>query len=182
MKTYVLDTNVYLTEPKAIYAYEDSDIAIPTIVLDEIDKHKHRQDTVGFNARKTNRLLDSLRLDGNYVDGISLGEGKGKIYVAHYDDRHMPVGLYQEESDNKILAAAISLREKGKDVIVVSRDLNMRIKCDGFGLESHDYEIDKVVRSVDHLFTGVKELTVTDEQIDAFYQSSMLQNHTLVLR
>ena len=52
MKTYVLDTNVYLTEPKAIYAYEDSDIAIPTIVLDEIDKHKHRQDTVGFNAQE----------------------------------------------------------------------------------------------------------------------------------
>ena len=174
MKTYVLDTNVYLTEPKAIYAYEDSDIAIPTIVLDEIDKHKHRQDTVGFNARKTNRLLDSLRLDGNYVDGISLGEGKGKIYVAHYDDRHMPVGLYQEESDNKILAAAISLREKGKDVIVVSRDLNMRIKCDGFGLESHDYEIDKVVRSVDHLYTGVKEVLVTQEQIDEFYQKGKL--------
>ena len=174
MKTYVLDTNVYLTEPKAIYAYDDSDIAIPTIVLDEIDKHKHRQDTVGFNARKVNRLLDALRADGNYVDGISLGEGKGEIFVAHYDDRHMPVGLYQGESDNKILAAAISLREKGKDVIVVSRDLNMRIKCDGFGLESHDYEIDKVVRSVDHLFTGVKELTVTDEQIDAFYQKGKI--------
>tara|TARA_R110000744_G_scaffold117175_3_gene219063 strand:- start:2451 stop:3749 length:1299 start_codon:yes stop_codon:yes gene_type:complete len=174
MKTYVLDTNVYLTEPKAIYAYEDSDIAIPTIVLDEIDKHKHRQDTVGFNARQVNRILDSLRAGGNYVDGIPLGEGKGKIYVAHYDDRHMPVGLYQDESDNKILAAAISLREKGKDVIVVSRDLNMRIKCDGFGLETHDYEIDKVVRSVDHLFTGVKEVTVTQEQIDEFYQKGKL--------
>lgn len=169
MKTYVLDTNVYLTEPKAIYAYEDSDIAIPTIVLDEIDKHKHRQDTVGFNARKVNRLLDSLRTDGNYVDGISLGEDKGKIYVAHYDDRHMPSGLYQSESDNKILAAAISLREKGRDVVVVSRDLNMRIKCDGFGLECHDYEIDKVVRSVDHLFTGVKEIETSPEQIDQFY-------------
>ena len=169
MKTYVLDTNVYLTEPKAIYAYEDSDIAIPTIVLDEIDKHKHRQDTVGFNARKVNRLLDSLRTDGNYVDGISLGEDKGKIYVAHYDDRHMPSGLYQSESDNKILAAAISLREKGRDVVVVSRDLNMRIKCDGFGIECHDYEIDKVVRSVDHLFTGVKEIETSPEQIDQFY-------------
>jgi len=169
MKTYVLDTNVYLTEPKAIYAYEDSDIAIPTIVLDEIDKHKHRQDTVGFNARRTNRLLDELRLEGNYVDGISLGKTKGKIYVAHYDDRHMPSGLYQSESDNKILAAAISLREKGKDVTVVSRDLNMRIKCDGFGIECEDYEIDKVVVSVDELFTGVKEVTLQEEQIDNFY-------------
>jgi len=174
MKTYVLDTNVYLTEPEAIYAYEESNIAIPTIVLDEIDKHKHRQDTVGFNARKTNRLLDALREDGNYIDGISLGEGRGDIFVAHYDSRHMPPGLYEDESDNKILAAAISLREKGREVIVVSRDLNMRIKCDGFGIECHDYEIDKVVNSVDKLFTGVTELELPQKDIDQFYEKGKL--------
>ena len=80
-KTIILDTNVYLTEAGSIFAFGDSDIAIPTIVLDEIDKHKHRQDTAGLNARTMNRVLDSLRSKGSLMQGAPLGDHKGEVFV-----------------------------------------------------------------------------------------------------
>jgi predicted ribonuclease YlaK len=70
MKIYLLDTNVYLTEVSSIYTYGKASIAIPSMVLDEIDKHKHRQDTAGFNARSTNRVLDKLRTKGSLLKGV----------------------------------------------------------------------------------------------------------------
>ena len=80
MKTIVvLDTNVFLTDVKSLYQFGDYDIAIPTIVLDEIDKHKHRQDTAGHNARMMNRILDGLRQKGSLFVGVEIAEGLGKI-------------------------------------------------------------------------------------------------------
>ena len=78
-KTIILDTNVYLTDPASLSSFGKDDIAIPTIVLDEIDKHKHRQDTAGLNARTMNRVLDSLRSKGSLMDGVPLGLGKGNV-------------------------------------------------------------------------------------------------------
>ena len=102
-KTLILDTNVYLTEAQALFSFGRSDIAIPTIILDEIDKHKHRQDTAGLNARTMNRVLDRLRSKGSLLNGVPLGTGKGKVFAAQYDPRYMPSGMSAEDSDNKII-------------------------------------------------------------------------------
>jgi PhoH-like ATPase len=171
-KTLILDTNVYLTEVSSLFAFGKNNIAIPTIVLDEIDKHKQRQDTAGFNARTMNRTLDGLRRKGSLFDGVSLGRGKGKVFAAQYDPRYMPAGMDTSDSDNKIIAIALRLKLEGNEVAVISRDLNMRVKCDAFGLECHDYQPQQVIKSVEKLFDGTDTIEVEDDFIDAFYQSA----------
>jgi PhoH-like ATPase len=168
-KTIILDTNVYLTEAGSILAFGKNNIAIPTIVLDEIDKHKHRQDTAGLNARTMNRVLDALRSKGSLMDGVPLGRGKGKVFAAHFDDAFMPPGMSEDDSDNKIIAVALRLKDKGHEIAVVSRDLNMRVKCDAHGIECEDYQPQKVISSVENLFTGTQELEVDFSLIDRFY-------------
>ena len=173
-KTIILDTNVYLTEAGSILSFGRDDIAIPTIVLDEIDKHKHRQDTAGLNARTMNRVLDALRSKGSLMEGVPLGRGKGKVFAAHFDKKFLPQGMDNEDSDNKIIAIALRLINKGHDVVVVSRDLNMRVKCDAHGIECHDYQPQKVINSVENLFTGILEVDTNEEIIDDFYSGEKI--------
>ena len=85
VKTIILDTNVYLTDNMSLFSFGENNIAVPTIILDEIDRHKHRQDTAGLNARITNRTFDQLRSKGSLMTGVTLGEGKGNIFAAQYD-------------------------------------------------------------------------------------------------
>ena len=168
-KTIILDTNVYLTEAGSILAFGKNDIAIPTIVLDEIDRHKHRQDTAGLNARTMNRVLDSLRSKGSLLTGAPLGRGKGRVIAAHFDEKYMPPGVDNNDADNKIIAVALRLIDEGKEVIVVSRDLNMRVKCDAHGIECYDYQPEKVIYSIENLFDGTQEVEVEFSLIDQFY-------------
>ena len=192
-KTLILDTNVYLTEVNSLFSFGKNDLAIPTIILDEIDKNKHRQDTAGLNARRMNRILDQLRRKGSLFEGVNLGRGKGKLFAAPYDPRYMPAGMALDDSDNKIIAIALKLKLEGKDVAVISRDLNMRVKCDAFGLECHDYQPQKVIRSVEKLYDGTETLDVEDGLIDKFYANEevflpdnvgkkLFPNHFLVLK
>ena len=191
-KTLILDTNVYLTEAKAIFSFGRSNIAVPTIVLDEIDRHKHRQDTAGLNARIMNRSLDKLRSKGSLFTGVPLGTGKGRIFAAQYDPRYMPTGMDVEDSDNKIIAIALRLKIEGNDVAVISRDLNMRVKCDSFGIECHDYQPQQAIKSIDSLFDGAVEVVVPDQLIEKFYndvevflpeqREKLYPNHYLLLK
>lgn len=170
-KTLILDTNVYLTDAQSLFSFGKSDIAIPTVVLDEIDKHKHRQDTAGLNARTMNRVLDKLRHKGSLSQGVPLGSGKGRVFAAQYDPRYMPAGMETTDSDNKIIAIALRLAIEGRNIAVISRDLNMRVKCDSFGIECYDYQPQQAVKSVDNIFDGACDITVPDEQIDQFYEN-----------
>lgn len=192
-KTLVLDTNVYLTEVNALFSFGRSDIAIPAIILDEIDKHKHRQDTAGYNARMMNRILDSMRRKGSLFEGVNLGRGKGKVFAAQYDPRYMPAGMALDDSDNKIIAIALKIKLEGRDVAVISRDLNMRVKCDAFGLECHDYQPQKVIRSVEKLYDGTETIEVEAGCIDKFYANEdiflteqvtkkLYPNHFLIMK
>jgi PhoH-like ATPase len=171
-KTLILDTNVYLTEAQSLFAFGRANVAVPTIVLDEIDRHKHRQDVAGLNARTMNRVLDKLRQKGSLLTGVPLGTGKGKVFAAQYDPRYMPAGMEAEDSDNKIIAIALRLKIEGQDVAVISRDLNMRVKCDSFGIECYDYHPQQAVKSPDSLFDGSVEVQIEDTSIDSFYEGS----------
>ena len=166
-KTYLLDTNVYMTDANALFKFEDNDIIIPTIILDEIDRHKSRQDSAGAHARQFNRILDGLRSEGSLYTGISLGENKGTIKVVACDnENHLPAGFDKGHSDNKMLAAALSLTT---EVIIVSRDINFRVKCDAVGIPCEGYENEKVVDNADDLYSGVADVLVPREQIDLIY-------------
>ncbi len=168
-KTLILDTNVFLTEANSLFTFGKADIAIPTVILDEIDRHKHRQDTAGLNARAMNRILDKLRSKGSLFMGVPLGRGKGQVFAAQYDPRYMPSGMEVNDSDNKIIAIAVRLKIEGRDVAVISRDLNMRVKCDSFGIECYDYQPEQAVKSVDKLFDGSDSVVVPDDVLEDFY-------------
>ena len=110
-KIYVLDTNVYLTNSNSIYEFKNNDIVVPLKVLDEIDKHKKRQDGVGLNARATIRILDNLRNKGNLHGGVRLGRGKGLLFVRDYDKTDVPPGCDLLSADNEIVATAITQKK-----------------------------------------------------------------------
>jgi len=169
-KIYVLDTNVYLSDHNAINMFKPHDIVIPLKVLEEIDKHKKRQDSVGSNARQTIRVLDGLREGGNLHDGVRIGKGKGLLSVKSFDKAVLPEDLSLSDPDNQILATALTLVRDNpeRDVIVVSQDINMRVKCDSLKVTVENYETNQVVDSAEEIYTGTAELTVDDEVIDAF--------------
>jgi len=170
-KTYVLDTNVFLTNAKSIFSFNNNDIVIPLKVLEEIDKHKKRQDGVGLNARVTIRTLDQLREKGNLHKGVRLSKGKGILSVKMYDPALMPIGLDDTNADNQIVATALTVKQNNpkRKVIVISRDINMRIKCDALNILTQDYIEDQIVSDVQELYEGFKTHLVDDQIIDRFY-------------
>lgn len=170
-KTYVLDTSVYLTDFTSIKAFKNNDIVIPLKVLEEIDKHKNRQDAVGLNARNTIRTLDALRGKGNLHKGVRLEKGKGLVFVKPYNQDLLPKELLVTTPDNQIIATALTEKalNPNRKVIVVSRDIHMRVMCDALGIESEEYKVDQIVDNKDFVFCGYREILLDDQKIDSFY-------------
>ena len=176
-KTYVLDTSVYLTDSNCINSFGNNDIVIPLKVLEEIDKHKKRQDSVGSQARSTIRSLDALRDKGSLSKGVRIDKGMGIIRVSSYNPFSLPDDLDLEDPDNQIIATALSEQEvapKSRKVVVVSRDINMRVKCDALGLLTEDYNAEQVVDHAEGLYTGRSEILVDEQDIDRFYAGEEL--------
>ena len=175
-KIYVLDTSVCLTDFNAITSFANNDILIPLKVLEEVDNHKQRQDGVGVNARGFIRLLDSLREKGSLIKGVRLGKGKGLLSVCDYNSSCVPESFDLSVPDNQIIATAISHIHtqselpRPKKVILVSRDINMRVKCDAVGISAQDYINEKVVSDRTDMYTGFSTLLVDDQLIDQFYE------------
>jgi PhoH-like ATPase len=176
MKNYVLDTNVLLHDPQAIFRFEDNTVIVPLTVIEEIDRFKKEQSETGRNARQISRMIDGFRKEADLVDGVPLEEG-GIFRVAIYREdamRLLPPELRGDKADNQILAVAKELEDVGdQPVVFVTKDINLRIKADAIGLNAEDYESDKV--SIDDLYTGTAESVVTGEQIDLFYEQGFLE-------
>ena len=175
-KIYVLDTSVLLTDHNCLFHYKINDVVIPLKVLEEIDNHKKRQDGVGVNARATIRILDGLRENGNLHTGVKLGEEKGVLSVRECDLQYLPKDFSASDPDNQIICTALTVKEanKGTEVVVVSRDINMRVKCDAIGLICEDFLTDQIVNKTDDLFTGFTEHLVDDQTIDKIYSKGMV--------
>ena len=172
-KKYIIDTSVFLTNYKSLYSFDNNDVIIPLKVLEEIDNHKKRQDGVGLNARAIIRILDQYREKGNLHTGVRIGKGKGMLSVRKYDPLLIPGDLDLSNADNQIICTAITEKTKNKKikVIVASRDINMRVKCDALSLLSEDYISDQIVSNTNELYTGFKSHLVDDEIIDRFYDN-----------
>tara|TARA_R110000737_G_scaffold7942_1_gene23023 strand:+ start:1105 stop:2439 length:1335 start_codon:yes stop_codon:yes gene_type:complete len=170
-KTYILDTNVYLTDSESIFSYGNNDIVVPIKVLEEIDKHKKRHDSVGSNARRIIRTLDELRSKGNLSRGVRIRRGAGLLRARSYELGLLPPGFDPGDPDNQILATALSEKKDNpkRKVVVVSRDINMRVKCDALNIPGEDYEYEKVVSSRSEIYTGFTKHLVDDQIIDKFY-------------
>tara|TARA_R110000824_G_scaffold111661_4_gene260314 strand:- start:135 stop:1454 length:1320 start_codon:yes stop_codon:yes gene_type:complete len=171
-KIYVIDTSVYLTDASSIYNFGNHDVVIPLKVLEEIDKHKKRQDGVGANARRIIRILDELRAKGNLQKGVRIQKGKGILRVKGYHPlTELPSDLNPNIPDNIIIGAALTEGREHTDrkVIVVSKDVNMRVICDSVGVMAEDFKAEKVLDKDSELYAGFKAVPVDDQTIDQFY-------------
>ncbi len=170
-KIYVIDTSVCLTDAGSITSFGNNDIVLPLKVLEEIDNHKKRQDSVGVNARETIRKLDGLREKGSLYKGIRLAKGKGLIYVKLCNKDSIPEDLDLTVPDNEIIGVALNQKEENprRKVIVVTRDINMRVKCDSLGLITEDFHSNQIVSDTRHIYTGFSEYLIDEPVLDRFY-------------
>ena len=184
-KIYVLDTSVYLTNADCIYAFKNNDIHIPLKVFEEIDKHKKRQDAVGAQARKIIRIWDERRTVGSLDKGVRIRKGLGmikSISAAGVTPEDLPCDLDIKVPDHLIIATALKAqRETSRKVILVSRDINMRVIADAVGLTSEDFQNNQVVDNSENIYEGCATVLVDDQTIDRFYekQSVYLENKGL---
>ncbi len=175
-KTYVFDTSVCLTDAECIYNYGNNDVVIPLKVLEEIDNHKKRQDSVGINARKIIRALDELRGKGNLQTGVRLGKGKGILKIADYSPQQLPHDLSREVADHVIISTALAEDSSNgtRKTFLVSRDINMRVICDSIGLTSEDYVENQAIKKESDLYSGLTTCLVDDQVIDFFYEGESI--------
>lgn len=173
-KWYVIDTSVYLSDADCINKFGNNDIIVPLKVLEEIDKHKKRQDSVGFHARQIIKTFDGLRKKGNLKNGVRIDKGKGLLKFVGLDEidyKTLPRDLDPRNSDHIILATALTIKAQNarRKVILVTRDINLRVIAQGVDLPAEEYENIKVVEAKDKIYTGFKEIVMDDEIIDSFY-------------
>ncbi len=166
-KLFVLDTNVLMHDPMCLFRFEEHDVFLPMIVLEELDGHKKGMTEVARNARQTSRSLDALAAQG---DDISLGlalagtghvDASGKLFFQTQAlDANLPSSLPQGKADNQILGVVQALGKKyaPREVVLVSKDINMRVKARALGLAAEDYQNDKVLEDGDLLYAGVLPL------------------------
>jgi PhoH-like ATPase len=174
-KNIVIDTSVFLTDAQCIFKFDNNDIFIPLKVLEEIDKHKKRQDSVGFNARNAIKNFDILRARGSLSKGVRLDKGKGIIRVIKASEiclEELPRDLSHKVADHLILATALTIQAEApkRKCVVMSRDINMRVIADALGLLTEDYSITQVVDDADKIYNGFTSVLVDDETIDQFYR------------
>jgi PhoH-like ATPase len=173
-KIYVLDTSVYLTNADCIYAFKTNDIYVPLKVFEEIDKHKKRQDAVGAQARKIIRIWDELRGSGSLEKGVRIRKGLGLIKAVSTTgmlESDLPTDLDIKIPDHLILATALKCtKETDRKVILVSRDINMRVIADAIGMQAEDFQNNQVVGNSEEIFTGYATVLVDDQEIDKFYE------------
>ncbi|MBP2675359.1 MAG: phosphate starvation-inducible protein PhoH, partial [Deltaproteobacteria bacterium] len=170
IKNFVLDTNVLLHDPNALFKFEDNRVFVPIVVIEELDHFKKDLNMLGRNARTVSKYIDRLREKGNLSDGVPLENG-GMLRVAFGAEgvNLLPSELRGDLADNHILGVAMSVRGQEKDVpvVVITKDTNLRIKADSLGIRAEDFESDRV--DIEELYRGVREVAAGKEFIDAFY-------------
>ena len=166
-RTFVLDTNVLLYDPGAMFVFHEHDLVIPMTVIEEMDRFKKDLNEIGRNARTISRYLDKMRVKGSLRDGVTL-DGGGKLRVDYkMHGPELPITWGPETNDNRILRSVLRLKSENADVTLVTRDTNMRLKCDALGLPAEDYQNARI--DVDEQYAGIIELQVAGSLIDILY-------------
>ena len=176
VKHFVLDTNVLLHNPNAIFLLADNHIIIPFEVLEELDTFKTGTDDLGRNARSVIRHLDRLRESGRIADGVAVPDTGGIVQIMLQSECPLAPGLSSNTPDNRIISVAHALHEQGKRVTFISKDINARIKSDALGIHAEDFEAQKV--DFEHLYTGWRELFTSAENISKLYSEKLLKLET----
>lgn len=178
----VIDTNVILFDAQAIFKFKDADVYIPISVIEEIDNFKRDLGENGRNARHFSRQIDVLRAKGPLAKGVKSENSESRIFVTNdmmVDG--MPKELNAEKADNRILGTALFLQKKGdKAVELITKDINLRIKADVFGVKAKDYEPERV--PVDEMYLGHEEVEADADLINEFYSNKIIQGNPFNLK
>lgn len=173
-KTYILDTNVLLQSPYALFSFDENDVVIPEVVLEELDRFKKENSEIGANARQTARLIDELRAQGSLTDGVKL-QGGGMLRIElNFNNINLPESWVGQTADNRILKVCKGLQAKGENAILVTRDIFERIKGDIIGITAQDF-ITEQVPTIDRQYRGRAEVYTTARKLADFYEKGHLK-------
>lgn len=172
-KTFVLDTNVLLHTPYALYSFEDNNIVIPEVVLEELDKFKKDNTELGANARHVARIIDGLREKGNLNKGVRLDNGGTLRIEMNFLDVKLPESWVGSVNDNRILKVCKGLHENKEKVFLITKDIFVRIKADILGITAQDFFAEQAP-VYDEQYRGRLDVYTTQEKLDEFYSLSRL--------
>jgi PhoH-like ATPase len=179
VKTFVLDTSVLLSDPRAMLRFNEHEVVLPVVVVTELEAKRHHPE-LGYFARQALQLLDEMRIQKGRLDApIPVGQEGGTLRVElnHTDPESLPAGFRLGDNDTRILAVAKNLSLAGRNVTVVSKDLPMRVKASACGLEAEEYRAEF---AVDSGWTGMAELSVSVEEMDTLYESGRLESEQVL--
>lgn len=169
-KTYVLDTSVLLYNADSIRSFGGKEVVIPCVVLEELDRFKTREGEVGRNARQVARDLNKLRQEGDLRNGVEVTLKGGRLRVELNFTEPLESTLHLEKADDRILNVCLGLKkETGNEVILVTKDINLAVRADVYGVNAQDFIADKQIGSISDLYTGTLELVVPGELVDDFH-------------
>ncbi|SCX38452.1 PhoH-like ATPase [Klenkia marina] len=172
-RTYVLDTSVLLSDPGALARFGPHDVVVPLVVIGELEEKRHHAE-LGWFARQTLRTLDDLRVQHGRLDApVPVGDEGGTLHVElnHSDASVLPAGFRNDSNDSRIMVVALNLRAEGRDVCLVTKDVPLRVKAAAVGLETDEY---RGLGAVDQGWTGMAELSLSEEEISALYDGGTL--------
>jgi len=174
VRTFVIDTSVFLADPRALFRFAEHEIVIPIIVINELEK-KRNDPEIGYFARQTLRFLDDLRAEHERLDfPIAVGEGGTlRVELNHIDQSVLPAGFQLGDNDSRILACAFNLSNEGFDVTVVSKDLPMRVKAAALGMKAEEYR-HELAR--DNAYTGVADIALSADEMSALYDTEFISH------
>jgi PhoH-like ATPase len=173
VRTFVIDTSVLLSDPRAIFRFDEHEVVLPIVVINELEKKRHDPE-IGYFARQALRLLDDLRIEHERLDfPIAIGQGTLRVELNHINQSVLPLGFQLGDNDSRILACAFNLSSEGFDVTVVSKDLPMRVKAAALGMLAEEY-LNEL--ALDSGYTGVAELHLNADQMSDLYDNEGLEH------
>ena len=172
LRTYVLDTSVLLSDPKALFRFKEQSVVIPIVVINELEKKRHDPE-IGYFARQALRSLDDLRQEHERLDfPIEVGDGGTlRVELNHIDQSVLPAGYQLGDNDSRILAVAMNLANEGNKITVVSQDLPMRVKVASLGMHAEEYRNNL---AIDSGWTGLAEIKISSEQMNDLYDNEIV--------
>ncbi len=174
VRTYVLDTSVLLSDPRAIRRFAEHEVVLPVVVITELEAKRHHPE-LGYFARSALRLLDELRVEHGKLDApVPIGElgGTVRVELNHIDQSVLPSGFRLGDNDTRILAVAANLAAEGHDVVVVSKDLPMRVKASAMGIDAQEYRAELAVESG---WTGMRHVQLTDVEMAKLWEDERVE-------
>lgn len=173
-KTYVLDTSVLLSDPRAIFKFQEHEVVLPIVVINELEKKRHDPE-IGYYARQALRHLDDLRIEHERLD-FPMQVGNGgllRVELNHIDQTTLPKGFQLGDNDSRILAVAFNLASEGRDVTLVTKDLPLRVKASALGMAADEYRNDN---AVDSGWTGIAELALSADEMSDLYDTDVIKH------